>query len=131
MADDKSEDSAAERRSHTRHFVCIPAYVQRAETGPHIALIRDISLSGALILIRKRLVVPEPLDLSLHLRLEDGGGPVRESRASVVRIEQLTDDRAGLWRHAVGVRFEEPMDDIEAQIHDVSAQLIARFGKLK
>lgn len=111
--------------------MCIPAYVQRTETGPHIALIRDISLSGALILIRKRLVVTEPLDLSLHLRAEVDTGPVREARASVVRLETLEPDRAGLWLHAAGVRFDEPMDDLDDQIKSVSARLIARFGKPK
>lgn len=119
---------ARERRSHDRHFVCIPAYVERDDTGPHIALIRNISLSGALILIRKRLEVAEPLDLSLHLSPDEEPGPVRRARASVVRSEPLDDRRAGLWRHQVGVRFDDDLRDIEEQVKAVAARLLARFG---
>lgn len=117
-----------ERRDHDRHFVCIPAYVQREQTGPHIALIRNISASGALILLRKRLSVAEAVDLSLHLHPDEESGPTREARASVVRTAPLEESRAGLWLHAVGVRFDEPLHDMEEEIQRVSARLAERFG---
>ncbi|MBW2533750.1 MAG: PilZ domain-containing protein [Deltaproteobacteria bacterium] len=120
-----------ERRDFARHFVCIPAYVQREQTGPHIALIRNISLSGALILIRKPLQVDESLDLSLHLNAEDESAPAHEARATVVRTEPLAERRAGLWSHSVGVRFPEPLVAIEDEIKAVSARLAARYGPLE
>lgn len=128
MSDLARDQTDAERRSHDRHFVCIPAYVKRRQTGPHIALIRNISLSGALILIRKRLEVAESLDLSLHLLPDEEGGPVRQARANVVRSAPLDDLRVGLWRHSVGVSFDAPLADIEDDIRNVSARLVARFG---
>jgi hypothetical protein len=123
-----SSRAEPERRDHDRHFVCIPAYVQRDQTGPHIALIRNISLSGALILIRKRLTVAEAVDLSLHLHPDDESGPIREARASVVRTAPLEERRAGLWLHSVGVQFSEPLSDLETEIQRVSARLLERFG---
>jgi hypothetical protein len=128
VTEHKRAELSVERRGHARHFVCIPAYVRRTETGPHIALIRDISVSGALILIRKRLAVGEALQLSLHLNADDPDGPVRQARASVVRFDKLDPERAGLWLHAAGVRFDEPLSDMQAEIQDVSARLAERFG---
>jgi hypothetical protein len=117
-----------ERRLHVRHLVCIPAYLRRTTDRQRIALIRNISLSGALLLTRKELADGEPLDLSLHF----GGIPpliVHDTTAQVVRVESLEAERAGLWLHAAGVSFEQPLAEIEEHIRRVAARLRASLGR--
>ena len=45
-------DPKSDRRKAARHLACFPAYVGSDEDVQNIALIRDVSVKGALLLTR-------------------------------------------------------------------------------
>lgn len=120
IEDEKSEQP--ERRKHVRRLVCIPAYVDTEKAPQHIALIRDISLSGAYFLTRVSLEVGDKLDIALHLT-GDPGGRVHDTSATVVRAEVLEPERADLWTCGVAVQFEDLLKGIEEEIEELATRL--------
>jgi hypothetical protein len=103
-------EAAAERRGDVRHLACFPAHVETAEGVPRSALIRDLSISGALLLTRARLRVGDPVKLSLYLK--EGEEPFPAS-ARVVREERRPSEMVHPWTNAVAVHFDEPIAALE------------------
>jgi hypothetical protein len=125
---DLPPDSGSERRVDERHFACFPAHIQRQSRDGHagstrMALIRDLSVSGALLLTRERLQVGEVIRLSLYL--SEDMTDVRPAAARVVRSEPRTADRSEVWHHSVAVQFAEPLADCEAEIKDLAERQAA------
>ncbi len=106
--------STDERRRDERHFACFPAHIQRPGGSTRMALIRDLSVTGALLLTRAQLQVGEIVRLSLYL--SEDATDARAVSARVVRFEQRTADRAEVWHHSAAVQFDEPLRDCEAEI---------------
>ncbi len=111
-------DSSEERRVDERHFACFPAHIQRPGGSTRMALIRDLSVSGALLFTRERLAVGEELRLSLYLT--EDVTDARPAAARVVRTEPRTADRSEVWHHTVAVQFAQPLVDCEAEIEDLA-----------
>ena len=96
----------------TRHLACFLAHLETATGVPRSALIRDLSVSGALLLTRGQdgLIGDTVKFSSLYLR--EGSSPFATTRATVVRCEE---QRSGLgemvhpWTKAVAVQFDEPI----------------------
>src|SRR6185312_8667088 len=65
---DGAPDSSEDRRGDPRHFACFPAHIQRPGGSTRMALIHDLSVSGALLYTRSRLAVGDTIPLSLYLR---------------------------------------------------------------
>jgi PilZ domain len=107
-----------ERRVDERHFACFPAHIQRTGGSTRMALIRDLSVSGALLLTRERLAVGDDIRLDLYLR-EDGEG-VRTAAARVLRVEPRGEGLDEVWHHTVAVQFADPLGDCEAEIKDLA-----------
>jgi hypothetical protein len=103
-----------ERRIDERYFACFPAYIQRPGGSDRMGMIRDLSVSGALILTRSRLQVGDPIRLRLYL-WEDPDR-LKEAAGKVVRVEPRTGERAEVWHRSVAVQFDEPLADCEAEI---------------
>jgi hypothetical protein len=118
--DPKDPDGAsgADRRIDERHFACSPAHIQRPGGSTRMALIHDLSVSGALLLTRERLKIGDAVELSLYL-WEDTE-QMRKASAQVVRVEARSGARAEVWHHTVAVQFEEPLRDCAAEIKDLA-----------
>jgi len=104
----------SERRLGFRHLSCFPAYLERDGDGTRAAMIRDLSVSGALLLVRTTLAVGDSVRLRLFIH-----GDTSESRdvnAQVVRIEKLSDPFAGPWSTRVAVRFDEELRGVDDEI---------------
>lgn len=136
-ADDDSVDEeepadggdGSERRGDLRHLACFPAHVETAEGTPRSALIRDLSVSGALLLTRARTRVGEKVKLALYLG--DAPDPFIVS-GSVVREERRTGELAHPWTKSVAVQFDALLVELEPQIKalaDHQAELFGRRGK--
>lgn len=114
-----------DRRVAERHFACFPAHVETLEGPRRTAVIRDLSVTGTLLLTRAELMVGETVQLSLHLRplpaepLVVGG--------TVVRFEAGGRDVASVWPHLAAVQFVEPLVAHEAAIRE-TAQEQLRLG---
>jgi hypothetical protein len=111
---DRATDSERERRGDPRHFACFPAHIVRPGGSTRTALIRDLSVSGALLLTRAELKVGERIRLSLYL--SEDADDARTASARVVRVEQRTADRAEVWHHSAAVQFDVSLQQWEAEI---------------
>jgi hypothetical protein len=118
MSDD-DPTNPHERREDPRHFACFPAHFQRPGGSIRMALIRDLSVTGALLLTRERPEVGD--DIKLSLDLTEGMEDARVVQGRVVRVESRTADRAEVWHHSVAVHFDEPLYDCESEIREIEA----------
>ena len=67
---DASQDAQSDRRVGQRHLACFPARIEVEGETPQLALTRDLSVSGALILAQQRFAVGDNLSLSLFMLLK-------------------------------------------------------------
>jgi hypothetical protein len=111
-------DSAAppsNRRAGERHRACFPASLERPDGEQRPSIIRDLSESGALLLVRTtKIAVGDPIKLQLYIT--DDPTTFRLATAKVVRVEDLTPGDAGPWLRRVGVQFDEPISMYAADI---------------
>lgn len=119
MSDDGHDTlTPSERRIGVRHFACFPAHVERPDGAKRAAMINQLSVSGALLVVRTKLVVGDSIALQLYVTGEPDS-PTRATRARVVRVEALDDKAYGPWSHKVAVQFEEPLADFEGEIKEL------------
>lgn len=116
MDDDASGAAGgSERRAAPRVLTCYPFHVQRGERGDtnaeEIALIRDISPTGALLLVASAL--PIGARVQLHLDFVE---PPRVLEGRVVRREERPPDASEVWPYGAAVQFAEPCEDLAPQI---------------
>lgn len=79
------------------------------------ALIRNLSLSGALILVNtSRVAVGDRMEL--HLFIHDDLTRYLPAPGTVVRVEPIPQDQSGPWLMRVAVQFDEALNKHEAQI---------------
>ncbi len=116
-------NDGSDRREETRHFACFPAHIQREGGSPRTALIKDLSVTGALLLTRASLAVGDAVHLNLYLS-ELAVDP-RVAAARVVRVEKRRSERAEVWPFSVGVQFDVPLRDCEADIKEIEARQAA------
>jgi hypothetical protein len=107
--------TASERRIGVRHFVCFPAHVERPPTGKRLAMIHDLSVTGALLVLRGELVIGDVVSLELHVT-GDLDVRSRTTHARVVRVEPLESSDRTLWSHRIAVQFDQPLTDFEPEI---------------
>ena len=105
----------SERRLGVRHFVCFPAHVERPPGEKRLAMIHDLSVTGALLALRGELIVGDVVSLELHVT-GDPDVRSRSTHARVVRVEALESADRSLWSHRIGVQFDQPLTDFEPEI---------------
>jgi hypothetical protein len=118
-------DQTDERRADARHFACFPTTVETGQGSPRTALIRDLSVSGALLLTQIPLPVGQAVTLALYL---DGETP-RVVTGQVVRDERRHLKVSHPWTHSVGVKFDDPLEDLDTEIKDLAARQAKLLGK--
>lgn len=118
MSDVEAKQDAGDRRSDERHFACFPAHIQRPGGSTRMALIRDLSVTGALLLTREKLAAGDAINLSLYLT--EDMDQARRAEAVVVRVEARDGARADVWHHSTAVRFTQPLTDCEAEIKAIA-----------
>lgn len=121
MSGDDGHDSLtpSERRLGVRHFACFPAHVHKPDGARRTAMILDMSVSGALLVVRTSLKVGDRVSLHLYVN-GDPGSPSRTSPARVVRIEPLEPKAVGPWTHKMGVQFDTPLTDFQDEIKELA-----------
>jgi len=121
-----SPPPSSDRRSGDRYLACFPAAVERPDGEQRPSLIRDLSVSGALLLVpTTKLAVGDVIKLQLYIANDPG--VYRAASARVVRVEELSAGDAGPWRRRIGVQFEEPLTMYEADIN-AFRERAARLG---
>jgi len=110
-----------ERRNTARHVTCVPTGVG-SQDKERVALIRDASTTGALLLSRSQFPLHEVLKLSIQI--ETTSKPV-EVDAKVVRVERLKD---GFWSWGIGVEFTPPRTDLDETFKQLSERQEKLYG---
>jgi hypothetical protein len=111
--DDRTPPS--ERRIGARHFACFPAHIARTGDVQRTAMMHDLSISGAMLVVNAKLAVGDVVSLQLHVS-GDADARTRSTHARVVRVERLEPAARGIWSHRVAVQFDEPLVDFEPEI---------------
>ena len=103
------ESSSTEnRRRDERYPACFPATLTRSDARQRPSIIRDLSRSGALLLIATtKIAVGEHLTLDVYFAGDTS--TFRTARARVVRVEELKKEERGLWSRKIAVKFDEPL----------------------
>ncbi len=117
-----SQNNSEERRQHTRFLACFPASVVPPDGLERPSLIRDLSVTGALLLVHSsKLSVGDEVELHLYLTAECTNYRVEGGR--VVRVERLSPDVTGPWSRRVAVEFDKPLSDREEEIAEMRKAL--------
>jgi hypothetical protein len=105
----------SERRTGARHLACFPASLERADGTQRASLIRDLSESGVLLLVRTTKIAPGDR-VKLQLYIAEEADTHRAAEGRVVRVEELEPGDAGPWLRRVAVQFDEPLTVYAADI---------------
>ncbi|HEY8041303.1 MAG TPA: PilZ domain-containing protein [Polyangiaceae bacterium] len=96
------------RRIGERHLACFPAALERPDGEQRPSIIRDLSESGALLLVRTtKIAIGDEVKLQLYIT--DDAVTFRPASGKVVRVEELAPGDAGPWLRRVAVHFDEPL----------------------
>lgn len=106
-----------ERRTNSRQLTCIPAYFESKRDSQDLALIRDVSVTGARLYTRVKLEPNEAV--TLHLYLGPESSPPRKTEGSVVRVERRDPAQSDVWTFEVGVVFASPITAYESEIEEL------------
>lgn len=98
-----------ERRRAKRYVLWIPVQLSSGPDVQMLAVSRNISWSGALMIAGASLDVGERVSLTLQVPGEDD----RELPGEIVRVEPNEEDPEGLWRYRLAVRFDEEVPELE------------------
>jgi hypothetical protein len=124
-------DSTAppDRRTGERHFACFPASLVRPDGEERPSLIRDLSESGVLLLVRTTKVAVGD-KVKLQLFITEDSETHRVAGGKIVRVEDVGLDEAGPWLRRVAVQFEGPLTVTAADIESFRERA-TRLGILK
>jgi len=98
-----------ERRAAKRHALWIPVQMEAQGDVQMLAVSRNISMSGVLVIVGASLEVGERVELTLQVPGEDD----RKLGGEIVRMQVNEEDPDGLWRHKLAVAFDEDVADLE------------------
>jgi hypothetical protein len=87
----------------------------KAEGGRRTAMIHDLSVTGASLVVAAKLTPGDIVSLQLYAT-GDPTASSRVTRARVVRVEPLDPASRSLWSHRVAVQFDENLEDFEPEI---------------
>lgn len=124
MSEDQDQGRPSERRAEPRHIAYFAAEIEPDGGETSIAIIRDLSVSGAQLLTRSKFKVGDPVKLSLYILDET---TPRVVSGQIVRCERRGADYSDVWPNTVGIKFAEQLSDCEAEIKAVADQQ-ARSG---
>lgn len=117
----------SDRRAGIRHLACFAAEMQMERwNGARTAVIRDLSVTGALLLTGARVQIGDQVTLNLYIL---GDETMHTVTGRIVRHERRDPATAGLWPFSVGVHFDAPLTELEEQIKEVAARQAALLGR--
>jgi hypothetical protein len=126
-ADSIDAGPPSERRSGIRHLACFAAEIQVDRwNGARTAVIRDLSVTGALLYTSAKVKVGEQITLNLYIM---GDETMHTVAGKIVRHERRDPATSGLWPYQIGIHFDAPLTELEPQIKDVAARQAALLGR--
>ncbi|MCB9596144.1 MAG: PilZ domain-containing protein [Sandaracinaceae bacterium] len=98
-----------ERRSAKRHALWVPVELKQGEDVYMLAISRNISLTGVLVVVGAQLEAGERVELTLTVPSSEP----RTAAGEIVRVQVNEEDPDGLWKYLLAVRFDEPVPELE------------------
>ncbi|MFK7989455.1 MAG: PilZ domain-containing protein [Sandaracinaceae bacterium] len=99
-----------ERRRAKRYTLWVPIQMEQGPDVQVLAVSRNISGTGVLVIAGAKLEVGAKLSLTLSVPSEDD----RALTGTIVRVEPNEEDPEGLWRHRLAIQFDTPVPELEA-----------------
>lgn len=109
-----------ERREAKRHALWVPIQVEAGSDVNMLAVSRNISLSGVLVIVGAKLDEGARVTLTIAVPTEN---EERELAGEIVRVEVNEEDPDGLWRYRLAIRFDEPVPDLEPVLERLEERL--------
>ncbi len=110
------------RRSR-RYEVWLPVRIEELTAG--MAVSHNASGRGMLLVTAATLEVGA--DVHVVVSLPPDATKEKELHGRVVRVEKNDEDPDGLWPHRMAVEFDEPTDELETVLLDLSSSGTARI----
>lgn len=120
MADEAQTTTSSNRRNTDRAIACYPAQISAGDSSA-LALIRDISVTGALLFVRSEQQVGSTVALELFI-LPDPNEALRVS-GRVVRSTLRSPRDRGVWNYAAAIEFSEPLHHASETIQALAKTL--------
>lgn len=114
-------DSDNDRRGSDRRLTCVVAEVEASDKSA-LALIRNVSHSGALLYVARDLRVDDSVQMVIHTSADPEAKKIQAS-GTIVRREALDPARTDVWRWEIGVRFADEIDLDDAEIERITKRL--------
>ncbi len=118
VGDEAGDGGGAERRRQERIAAAVVTELV-IDGNVHMAMLRDFSETGALLLTRTRVEIAERVALRIHL-----GESLEETvlaTGAVVRVEPWADGES-FWPLSVAVKFDEAAPGHEARLRAIAAK---------
>jgi PilZ domain len=115
----------SERRIALRHAARVAGCVEGKLQDKRLCLIRNLSVTGALLLTESPLEIGESVHLDLYL--DDDSTKTHTASARVVRIEPSAPGQNYPWLLRAAVKFEKPVIGVLSEIRAL-ADKQARLG---
>lgn len=108
------------RRSTDRALACYPAELSTGGENA-LALIRDVSVKGALLFLQ----VPQDVgfEVTVHLYILPDPNKALTATAKVVRMSTRRLQDRGVWKYAAAVEFTRPLTEAAEAIEQLAKTL--------
>ncbi|MBX3272318.1 MAG: PilZ domain-containing protein [Sandaracinaceae bacterium] len=107
-----------DRRRAKRHALWIPVELRAGDDTYLLAVSRNISFTGVLVIVGASLDEGQRVALTLSIP----GGGERAVGGEIVRVGANEEDPDGLWRHLLAIAFDEPVPELEAAFERLEAR---------
>lgn len=122
MSDPDSGTADKNRRGTERVLACYPAEISHPRVGKAgLALIRDLSVTGALLLLQAELPVGDELSLQLFILEDPAVALLAHARVIRTSVQPLKSDV--LWRCSTAIEFVPSLEQHRAAIEALARRL--------
>ncbi len=129
MKSEPPPPSASDRRVALRIQAFFPAEVDLGTGVKKTAMVRDLSVTGVLMLTVARVNIGD--EITLYLYLTGDPNQAREVKGRVVRDERRSVEVSDMWPYAAAVHFNEPFPERELEDVRLLADKQARLTGTK
>ena len=98
-----------ERRTAKRHALWIPIQMEQGPEIQVLAVSRDISVKGALVIAGAQLEPGSRVEMTVSVP----GGDDQQVGGVIVRVEPNQEDPDGLWRYRLAIDFDRALPQLE------------------
>lgn len=122
-------EKEADRRREPRVLTCYPIHYEKSSSNgsARIALIHDLSITGALLLTRGKVEPGE--HVKLHLDVFGEPEKVSVAAGHVLRCDRRDPEVSDMWGFSVGVQFERAMPELEASIQELAKKALGPVSR--